>query len=84
MILRGGLTEAEQDMSPLVDRVLAALRRPSTIDGHIVRTTGSVGVAHSDGDTTAESSWRRPTPPCTRPSRAPARCAAALSSQAFS
>lgn len=54
VILRGGLTDAAQELQPLTERVLAALRRPFSIDGHIVRTAGSVGVAHTDGDRTAE------------------------------
>ena len=54
VILRAGLDDPERELQPLTERILAALRRPFSIDGHIVRTAGSVGVAFTDGDTTAE------------------------------
>jgi len=53
VILRGGLT-AEGELPPLVERVQAALLRPFAIGGHAVHTSGSVGVAYTDGDKTAE------------------------------
>ncbi len=54
VVLRFGLGDAERELRPLTERILAALRRPFSIDGQIVRTAASVGVAHTDGDTTAE------------------------------
>ncbi len=53
VVLRTGLTGASQAMQPLVDRVVAGLRRPFSIDDQVVRTGGSVGVALTLGDTTA-------------------------------
>lgn len=54
VILHGGFTDAEQELHALTERVRAALSRPFSIEGHTVRTAGSVGVAHTDGDATAE------------------------------
>ena len=53
VILRGDLA-AERELPPLVERVQAALLRPFAIGDHAVRTSGSVGVAYTDGDKTAE------------------------------
>jgi diguanylate cyclase (GGDEF)-like protein len=54
VILRAGLADAETELRVLADRVEAALHRPFSIDGNVVQSAGSVGVAHSGGDASAE------------------------------
>jgi len=55
VILRTGLTDDGRVMQPLVDRVMAGLREPFPVADRLLSAAGSVGVAHTFGETTAEA-----------------------------